>query len=90
MHAALLGAPAAPTFAQVQGIVKARCSLCHNAQLANKGIRLDTPDMVLAHAAQMYQQAVVLKAMPLNNATQITDAERAVLKRWYEAGAHPD
>jgi len=81
---------AAPTFAQVQGIVKGRCSLCHNAQLANKGIRLDAPDMILAHAPQMYQQAVVLKAMPLNNATQITEAERNVLKRWYEAGAHPD
>jgi uncharacterized membrane protein len=81
---------AAPTFAQVQGIVKERCSLCHNAQLANKGIRLDAPDMILANAPQMYQQAVVLKAMPLNNATQITEAERNVLKRWYEAGAHPD
>ena len=81
---------AAPTFAQVQGIVKERCSLCHNAQLANKGIRLDTPDMILANAPQMYQQAVVLKAMPLNNATQITAAERDALKRWYEAGAHPD
>ncbi len=80
----------APPFAQVQAIVKERCSLCHNAQLANKGVRLDAPDQVLAHAAQMYQQAVVLKAMPLNNATQITDAERAVLKRWYEAGAKPD
>ena len=82
-------APAAPTFAQVQAIVKARCSLCHNAQLANKGIRLDAPDQILAHAPQMYQQAVVLKAMPLNNATQITDAERGVLKQWYEAGAQP-
>jgi uncharacterized membrane protein len=38
----------------------------------------------------VYQQAVVLKAMPLNNATRITDAERAVLRRWYEAGARPD
>ena len=82
-------APPLPTFAQVQGIVKARCSLCHNAQLANKGVRLDAPDMILAHAPQIYQQAVVLKAMPLNNATQITDAERGVLKQWFEAGAHP-
>ena len=81
--------PAPATFAQVQGIVKERCSLCHNAQLANKGVRLDAPDQILAHAPQMYQQAVVLKAMPLNNATQITDAERDVLRRWYEAGAHP-
>ena len=88
-HAVASAAVAAPTFAQVQGIVKERCSLCHNARLANKGIRLDAPDQILAHAPQVYQQAVVLKAMPLNNATQITDAERGVLKRWYEAGAPP-
>ena len=81
---------AAPAFAQVQGIVRQRCSLCHNAQLANKGVRLDAPDQILAHAPQLYQQAVVLKAMPLNNATQITDAERRALKQWYEAGAKPD
>jgi uncharacterized membrane protein len=30
---------------------------------------------------------VVLKLMPMSNATQITDAERAALGRWYEAGA---
>jgi uncharacterized membrane protein len=84
------GASAAPTFARVQGIVAARCQLCHNAQVANKGVRLDAPDQILAHAPQVYQQAVVLKAMPLNNATQITDAERGVLKQWYEAGAPPD
>jgi uncharacterized membrane protein len=83
-------AAGAPTFAHVQAIVKERCSLCHNAQVANKGVRLDAPDQVATHASQIYQQAVVLKAMPLNNATQITPAERDVLKRWYEAGAKPD
>ena len=86
---AAVAAPAPATFAQVRDVVKARCSLCHNAQIANKGVRLDAPDQILAHAPQMYQQAVVLKAMPLNNATQITDAERDVLRRWYEAGANP-
>ena len=88
--AAPASAPASATFAQVQAIVKARCSVCHNARLANKGVRLDAPDQILAHAPQMYQQAVVLRAMPLNNATQITDAERGVLRQWYESGAHPD
>jgi uncharacterized membrane protein len=29
----------------------------------------------------------VLKLMPMNNATQMTDAERAAVARWYEAGA---
>jgi uncharacterized membrane protein len=35
----------------------------------------------------MYQQAVQLKAMPLANMTGMTDAERAQLARWFEAGA---
>ena len=42
---------------------------------------------IRAHAQDLYQQAVVLKLMPMNNATQITDTERAALGRWYEAGA---
>ncbi len=82
---------AAPvTFDEVQRIAAERCSLCHNATFANKNVRLDTADGILAHAPQIYQQAVVLKAMPLNNATRITDAERDELKRWFEAGASRD
>jgi uncharacterized membrane protein len=74
-------------FAQVQAIVAQRCAMCHNAQLANKGVALDTPAGIEQHAQALYQQAVVQKTMPLNNATQITDAERALLGRWFEAGA---
>jgi uncharacterized membrane protein len=76
-----------PTFAEVQAIVQQRCSMCHNAAFANKNVRLDTAEGIHAHAQELYQQAVVLKQMPLNNATGITDAERAALGRWYEAGA---
>jgi uncharacterized membrane protein len=76
-----------PTFLQVQAVVSQRCQLCHNAVVNNKGVRLDSPDLIAQHAQQIYQQAVVLKAMPMNNATQITDAERSLLGRWYEAGA---
>ena len=42
---------------------------------------------ITRHAQALYQQAVVLKLMPMNNATQMTDGERAVIGRWYEAGA---
>ena len=45
------------------------------------------PELVKQHAQQVYQQAVVLKLMPFNNATQMTDDERVLVKRWYEAGA---
>jgi uncharacterized membrane protein len=76
-----------PTFAQVQAVVAQRCQLCHNATLQSKGVRLDSPDEIAKHAQQLYQQAVVLKLMPMNNATQITDDERAMLGRWYQAGA---
>ncbi|MBB4845871.1 putative membrane protein [Paucibacter oligotrophus] len=78
-------APAAPTLAQVQGIVAQRCQICHNASLAQKNIQLHTPALIEQNAQALYQQAVLLKLMPLNNATQITEQERALLGRWYES-----
>jgi uncharacterized membrane protein len=57
--------------------------MCHNAQLANKGVALHQPELIDQYAQRIYQQVAVLKAMPLNNATQITDAERAVVAQWY-------
>jgi len=81
-------ASAAPvTMAQVKAVVDQRCVLCHNAQVNQKNVLLQTPTLIKQHAQDIYQQAVVLKLMPLNNATQITDDERDLLKRWYEAGA---
>jgi uncharacterized membrane protein len=74
-------------FAAVRQIVDLRCVLCHNAQIQNKNIALHTPEHLRRHAQAVYQQAVVLRAMPLNNATQITDAERAQIKAWFESGA---
>jgi uncharacterized membrane protein len=82
-------AAAAPpaTFAQVQGIVTQRCTLCHGEAMQSKNVRLDSAEEIGKHAQQIYQQAVVLKLMPMNNATQITDAERALIGRWFTAGA---
>jgi uncharacterized membrane protein len=68
-------------------VVVQRCQMCHNADLASKNVRLDSPEAIASHAQQVYQQAVVLKLMPMNNATGITDAERALIGRWFEAGA---
>ncbi len=81
---------AAVSFAQVRQVVEQRCTMCHNAQLASKAVQLHTPELIAQHAQSIYQQAVVLKTMPLNNATQITEAERALLKRWVETGARTD
>jgi uncharacterized membrane protein len=71
--------------ATVQSVVNARCVLCHNAQLANKGVMLHSAELIQSHAQQIYQQAVVLKAMPMNNATGITEGERLLIKRWFDA-----
>ncbi len=76
-----------PSFAQVQQIVSSRCQACHNAMLSSKNVRLDSPELILQQAAQIHQQAVVLQTMPINNATQITPAERGLLGRWFAAGA---
>ena len=80
-------AVAVPTIAQVQSVVTQRCVMCHNAQLQNKGVDLHTEALVRQHAQAIYQQAVLLRQMPLNNATGITDDERALIRRWFEAGA---
>lgn len=90
-------AAAAPavSFAQVQQVVETRCIQCHAAKptlmpVAGKGILLDSKEGILQHAQMIYQQAVVQKAMPLANMTNITDAERALLGKWFEAGAKAD
>ena len=68
-------------------MVDQRCTLCHNAAVQQKNVSLHTPELIQRHAQVVYQQVVVLKTMPLNNATQISDAERALIRRWFEAGA---
>ena len=78
---------APPSFAQVRAVVEQRCAMCHNEQVISKGVQLHTPELIEKNAQALYQQAVVLKAMPMNNATQITEEERSLLGRWYEAGA---
>ncbi len=81
-------AGAAPvTLAQVSAVVQQRCVLCHNAQVQQKNVALHTPQLLLQHAQAVYQQTAVLRLMPMNNATQITDEERALVQRWFEAGA---
>jgi uncharacterized membrane protein len=77
------------TLAQVAALAQQRCVICHNAQVQQKGVALHTPELVQQHAQRVYQQVVVLKLMPMNNATQITDEERALVKRWFEGGAGP-
>jgi uncharacterized membrane protein len=84
---AAVAAAAPPTYAEVRAVLEQRCAVCHNAVVAQKGVALHTPELLKQHAQAVYQQAVVLKLMPQNNATQITEAERDLIGRWFKAGA---
>ena len=75
------------TYAEVSQVFAQRCYMCHGEQVQMKNVRFETPEGVKQHALGIYQQAVVTKQMPMNNATGITEAERTTIKRWYEAGA---
>ena len=80
------------TVAQAQVIIEKHCVSCHAANPTNmaftvapNGIMLDTTKKIVAHKAQIYQQAVLSKAMPLVNSTNMTDDEREKLRIWIEA-----
>lgn len=84
----------ATAFTTVQAVVNQRCVACHSARptqpgfvTAPAGILLDTPELIRRHGAKVYQQAVRLKAMPIGNLTQMSDAERAIIGAWFDGGA---
>ncbi|MGN6315139.1 urate hydroxylase PuuD [Trinickia sp.] len=74
--------------ADIQPILQQRCVACHSAHptlmgSAPAGVLLDTPEEISTNAQRLYQQAVVLKAMPLGNVTQMTSAEREKVAAWF-------
>jgi uncharacterized membrane protein len=85
---------AAPRFADVEGIVLSRCSMCHAnepawADLAGppKNILLDTAEHVRRQARLIEINAVRSDAMPPGNVTEMTAEERRTLAAWLAAGA---
>ncbi|MBM3525168.1 MAG: urate hydroxylase PuuD [Alphaproteobacteria bacterium] len=76
---------------EVDEIVSSRCAMCHAREpvwagiaMPPKGIVLDTPRDVLRAAHEIRVQAVLTRAMPPNNITQMTQDERRVLAAWLE------
>jgi uncharacterized membrane protein len=83
----------AADFPAVRQVFEARCVTCHSAHptregitAAPKGVMFDTQEEIVANARRAYEQAVILKAMPLGNVTGITDAERDLIGRWVRSG----
>jgi uncharacterized membrane protein len=86
-RAAAGGGAAAVPFSQVHAIVQQRCAPCHSMHptrvaSAPLGIELDTRQEIESKASLIDQYAVQTHAMPLGNATGMTQAERDVLARW--------
>ena len=77
---------------EVQLIIEKHCVSCHASEpssaifaVAPNGFMLDTKEQIIKHKNQIYQQAVISKAMPLGNTTNMTDEERDKLRVWAEA-----
>jgi uncharacterized membrane protein len=82
------------SFNRVQQIVTARCVPCHQASpdfhgitSPPMGVRLDSPEAIVALAGAIKTQAVDTREMPIGNLTQMTDAERAAVGAWVDQGA---
>ncbi len=70
------------TFEQVQPIVAQRCATCHSGVSAPLGVRLETQAEIETRIDDIERQAVLTRAMPPGNATEMTDEERELLAAW--------
>src|SRR3546814_18806523 len=84
-------------FAEVENVVLSRCSMCHAAEplwegveVPPKGVVLETPGQIRAHARAIGMQAVHTHAMPPGNVTFIEEGERQLLAPWIAAGARSE
>jgi uncharacterized membrane protein len=77
------GAPV--EFARVASIVDQRCATCHSESQRRGGVVLETEEQIRAQADAIEEQAVRTRAMPLGNATGMTDDERELLGRWIQS-----
>jgi uncharacterized membrane protein len=87
-----IGPPA--SFAEVQPIFRERCQPCHAAKPTQegfaappKGVILETQQEIRDRAAMINQQVWVTRVMPPGNLTNITEAERRLIARWFKGGA---
>jgi len=84
---AALDLPRAPQ--AVADVIQTRCVMCHAPEpvwdgigIAPRGVMLDTPERIAALAPAVRMQAGLTHAMPPNNLTGMTEAERRTLGHW--------
>jgi uncharacterized membrane protein len=79
------------TLSMIRPVIERRCTTCHSQNpthiafpAAPSGVVLDTDEEIVSEALRIHQQTVVLKAMPIGNLTEISDAERDLIDAWYQ------
>jgi uncharacterized membrane protein len=77
-------------------LIQMHCVACHAATPSHSGFKsppagltLDTRERVILAAERVMAQTVLSKAMPLGNATGMTDTERAELGGWLRQQRRP-
>ncbi|MGL4438530.1 MAG: urate hydroxylase PuuD [Bosea sp. (in: a-proteobacteria)] len=75
--------------AHVTDIITGRCAMCHapepgwpGIQIAPKGVLLHTPERIALQRDAIRMQSVMTHAMPPNNLSEMTLAERRVVAEW--------
>lgn len=79
---------APPGTKAIQAVLVRHCVQCHSATptlmgMAPKGMMFDTPQQIESHAAIIERQVSVLRVMPPGNITQMSEAERETVARWF-------
>ncbi len=82
------------SFAEVNAIVQKRCVACHSAKptddvntTAPNGVMYDLPADIVKKKDLIMQRVVITKTMPQNNKTNMTEAERDLIRCWIDQGA---
>ncbi len=85
---------AVPAFTDVRGVIVQRCGVCHSEQPVQPSfmappanVRMDTPQQIRLLAPRIRARAIEQRTMPPGNVTGMHDDERALLRRWLDAGA---
>lgn len=84
----------APGFTEVRAIIVQRCGVCHSEEPVQPGfmappanVKMDTPQQIHLLAPRIRARALDQKTMPPGNVTGMSDDERALLRRWLDAGS---
>jgi uncharacterized membrane protein len=84
-------------FHTVETVVRERCQPCHSAhptddtwKSAPAGVMFDTAGQMTRLAPRIKERAVILRTMPLQNKTGMTQGERDLLGDWIDQGASAD